>query len=342
MKPLVLLSGGLDSMTCLGIVLRDCPEAVGALTFDYQQKNGPEIKRAEKICQWWGVEWWLRKEIFLGGNDPLKEIPARNVIFLARALELALVRGYDSVVIGAEPDAVYPDSSVAFVERASAMFGTFGVSVSAPVKRLENKQAVLGAALDAGVPLHLAHSSLTSEIDGQCKTSARFLAAIGREFPGMEPSMLLAALALIHRSQSPENVCDISFGIGGSFKTIAALFSLASWQGKRTTFKVYTTGSWGKALAAANQMFFGGKFTFDIETTSDVALLGSNTLSTKSKQAQWGFKQSFCRLPRPHKMPKVSVPVVQGHLRMALESLGYVVANDPDAVRLKTAREDTP
>ena len=340
MNPLVLLSGGLDSMTSLAAVLTPDIERAGALTVDYQQTNGREIRQATQLCEWWGVEWWIRQDKFLGGSDPLREIPARNVIFLARALELALVRGFNSIVIGAEPDAVYSDSSVEFIERVSAAFQTFGVKVIAPVKRLEDKQAVLRMALDRGVPLHIAHSSLTSEIDGRCKTSARFLAALGKEFPAMEPSMLLAALSLIHRSRTSGDPLDLAFGIGGSFKTIAALFTLASLpESANTCFEVYTTGSWGRALEAVSLMFFGGKFKFDIRQTRDVQLLSQNILSTKSEQAQWGYKQAFCRLPRPHKMPSVSVPVVQGHLRDALLSLGYRVTDEPGAVRLKTAIE---
>ena len=47
-KAVVLLSGGLDSTTCLSIALKDGYE-VYPLSFDYGQRNNKELESAKKV-----------------------------------------------------------------------------------------------------------------------------------------------------------------------------------------------------------------------------------------------------------------------------------------------------
>src|ERR1700692_4148198 len=52
-KAIVLLSGGLDSATCLLIALADGFE-VYALSFDYGQRHAVEIERARTLARFYG------------------------------------------------------------------------------------------------------------------------------------------------------------------------------------------------------------------------------------------------------------------------------------------------
>jgi 7-cyano-7-deazaguanine synthase len=53
-RAIVLLSGGLDSSTCLLVAQRDGFE-VHALSFDYGQRHGVELARAQEIARRYGA-----------------------------------------------------------------------------------------------------------------------------------------------------------------------------------------------------------------------------------------------------------------------------------------------
>ena len=57
MKAMVLLSGGIDSATCLGMAV-ECygKENVTALSIFYGQKHEKEIQASEKVAEYYGVE----------------------------------------------------------------------------------------------------------------------------------------------------------------------------------------------------------------------------------------------------------------------------------------------
>ena len=344
MKPIFLLSGGLDSMTALADVLSSgAVEAAGALTIDYGQRNAAEMDKAERLASAWGIETWRRASRLLSDPDPRQEIPGRNTVFLALALETALVRGFDTIVTGSEPEDVYADSSAEFIARASALFEPFGVRVIAPLKRFSSNQEVLRRALDLGVPLHLVHPSLGPSIDGACKTSKRFLAALHREFPGLPAQNLLTALGLIHRSASDGGWSDATYGVGGSTMAVAALFSLASVPADRAAaggpLVVFSPGPWGDALDLVNRVFFSGRVPLAVRQTSEPELLEPrwSALSLGSPAAQWGLKQAFWRLPRPYRVPGVRLDGATEEEAESLRSLGYLV-NEPGGVCLSVRR----
>ena len=57
MKKAVLLSGGIDSSTCLGLALQNCkPGNVLALNMFYGQKHDREMKSARDVAKFYGVE----------------------------------------------------------------------------------------------------------------------------------------------------------------------------------------------------------------------------------------------------------------------------------------------
>lgn len=137
-KPaVVLLSGGLDSATVLAIARAE-GYACHALSFDYGQRHGAELRAAERVAEAIGVI--DRKRIHLGldaiggsaltddsiavpnqlqeGVIPVTYVPARNTVFLAFALGYAEVLNATDIFIGvnAVDYSGYPDCRPAFVE----------------------------------------------------------------------------------------------------------------------------------------------------------------------------------------------------------------------------------
>ena len=137
-KPaVVLLSGGLDSATVLAIARAE-GYACHALSFDYGQRHGAELRAAERVAEAVGVV--DRKRIHLGldaiggsaltddsiavpnqvqeGVIPVTYVPARNTVFLAFALGYAEVLNATDIFIGvnAVDYSGYPDCRPAFIE----------------------------------------------------------------------------------------------------------------------------------------------------------------------------------------------------------------------------------
>src|SRR3954454_25157422 len=52
---IVLLSGGLDSTTCLAIAKHADYRPIYSMAFDYGQRHRHELAAAEKIAKWFGV-----------------------------------------------------------------------------------------------------------------------------------------------------------------------------------------------------------------------------------------------------------------------------------------------
>ena len=148
----VLLSGGMDSATCLAIARRAEPR-VHALTIVYGQRHAREIRSARAIARHFRVRDHVVLRLPLGPlldssltrpekrlpksgprsrRIPSTYVPARNSILLAIALGYAESRGLDSIYIGA--NAVdysgYPDCRPAFFrafERMAAVGTRAGV-----------------------------------------------------------------------------------------------------------------------------------------------------------------------------------------------------------------------
>ena len=139
-KAVVLLSGGLDSSTCLAWAAAhyDCY----ALSFMYGQRSTSELKAAQKLAEKYAVEHRIIN-IDLGniggsaltdhnldmpedGADdgiPSTYVPARNTIFLSYALALAEVKEADAIVIGvnAVDYSGYPDCRPEYIDAFTKM-----------------------------------------------------------------------------------------------------------------------------------------------------------------------------------------------------------------------------
>lgn len=135
-KAVVLLSGGLDSTTCLAIALAQGYECY-TLSFDYGQKHKAELLAAQKISTHFGAASHLTINLNLKNmlssaltsddltvpdyqvhNEiPITYVPARNTIFLSFALGYAESLGAEAVFTGicAVDYSNYPDCRPAFL-----------------------------------------------------------------------------------------------------------------------------------------------------------------------------------------------------------------------------------
>ena len=184
----VLLSGGMDSATCLAIAARS-GTPVHALTVVYGQRHAREIRSARALARRYRVRRHIVVRLPLGallssaltdrtrplparpgtpGSIPPTYVPARNTILLAVALGYAESHRLDTIVIGANAIdySGYPDCRPAFLhafERLARLGtkagieGTVRLRVRAPLLRKSKAEIVrLGERL--GVPWRLTWS----------------------------------------------------------------------------------------------------------------------------------------------------------------------------------------
>lgn len=139
-RAVVLLSGGLDSVTALAVAQRDGFEC-HALSFDYGQRHAVELAAAAEVAAAMGVASHRvatidlrafggsaltddhldvpkdRDDDQMAGDIPITYVPARNTIFLSYALALAEVLGSTDLFIGvnAVDYSGYPDCRPEFI-----------------------------------------------------------------------------------------------------------------------------------------------------------------------------------------------------------------------------------
>lgn len=144
-KAVVLLSGGLDSATCLAIA-RERGFAPVAISFRYGQRHQHELTAAARVAKALGAERHMVADIDLrafGGSAltadiavpkdradgdmasgiPITYVPARNTIFLSFALALAEVEQAGDIYIGvnAVDYSGYPDCRPDFITAFETM-----------------------------------------------------------------------------------------------------------------------------------------------------------------------------------------------------------------------------
>jgi len=193
---IVLLSGGLDSATCLLIAMAEGFE-VYALSFDYGQRHAIELDRARALARFYEVREHRVVRLDLPARDasaltdpnkavprhalgretiPITYVPARNTLFLAHALSWAETIGACVIYIGANAldYSGYPDCRPEFLEAFEkvANLGTrAGVETSsrfevrAPLSSMTKSQIVRRAA-DLGLEFSLTSSCYDPSSEG--------------------------------------------------------------------------------------------------------------------------------------------------------------------------------
>lgn len=135
-----LLSGGLDSVTML-YDLKQQGHNVHCLLFNYGQKHVQELLFAKAHAGRMEVQYTtlnlpqlLGSKLTDGSRDWV--VPARNIILLSHAVNVAVAAGADTVTIGCNKDdeAGFPDCRMAFLQLFNTMLTTaeIGVEVCAP------------------------------------------------------------------------------------------------------------------------------------------------------------------------------------------------------------------
>ena len=196
MKPAVcLVSGGLDSATCLALARRD-GFACYALTFDYGQRHGAELAAAAKIAASLGAMEHLVMPVNLrlfGGSAltadlevpktgptqgiPVTYVPARNTVFLSLALAWAEVLSSSDIFIGvnAVDYSGYPDCRPEFIAAfehlaqlatKTGVEGRTRIRVHTPLVLL-SKAAIIRLGHDLGVDFGLTHSCYDPDAGGR-------------------------------------------------------------------------------------------------------------------------------------------------------------------------------
>jgi 7-cyano-7-deazaguanine synthase len=179
----VLLSGGMDSATCLAMAC--CDFKVHALTFDYGSRHSREMDAARSLAKHFGVgsHRVVKVDLAAIGGSSLTEhsipvrkvespdgigrdipntyVPARNMIFLGMGIALAETVGASRLFIGANAIdySGYPDCRPEFVEafQRAADLGTKAgvegrpIKIEAPLLRM-SKADIVRKGTELGVP----------------------------------------------------------------------------------------------------------------------------------------------------------------------------------------------
>ncbi len=189
-RAVVLLSGGLDSSTCLAVARAEGLE-VHALSVDYGQRHKGELARARRVARALGAHDHRIVKVDLSGfggsaltdraiavpkgrspsrmsrEIPVTYVPARNTVLLALALAHAETVGAEEIFVGvnAIDYSGYPDCRPAFLrafERLARLATKAGVSgrplrIRAPLLRL-SKAGIVKLGTRLGVPFRITQS----------------------------------------------------------------------------------------------------------------------------------------------------------------------------------------
>ena len=196
-RAVVLLSGGLDSTTCLAWA-KGQGFACTTLSLDYGQRQRTELDAARRVARAFGVADHRQVAVDLraiGGSAltsdtpvpkdradaemshdiPVTYVPARNTVFLAIALGLAetldardLVAGMNAIDYSGYPDCrpefVRAFESLAHVGTRAGVEGA-RFTVHTPLMSLD-KARIIGLGLSLGVDYSITHSCYDPAPDG--------------------------------------------------------------------------------------------------------------------------------------------------------------------------------
>lgn len=225
MKALVLLSGGVDSSTCLGLAKEKYGDEVIALCLSYGQKHSREIQSAEAVASFYNVKLLTMDlaKIFAYSDCSLLQgskedipmasyaeqlaakpnsvvstyVPFRNGLFLSTAASIALEHGCEVIYYGPHADDAagnaYPDCSIEFNNAmAQAIYLGSGnqLRIEAPFVN-KHKKDIVAEGLRLGVPYRLTWSCYCGGQKpcgkcGTCIDRAKAFAANGVDDPALE------------------------------------------------------------------------------------------------------------------------------------------------------------
>jgi 7-cyano-7-deazaguanine synthase len=175
-KAVVLVSGGLDSTTCLAIAKKQGFELY-ALTLFYGQRHKVELKAARKVAKAYKVKKHLELEVPLtafggsaltdkkikvlkqrslqemGKGIPSTYVPARNTVFLSLALAWAEALGAQDIFIGVNaldysgypdcrPEFIHAYEKLAKLATKKGVEGKWKLKIHTPLIRMSKAQII--------------------------------------------------------------------------------------------------------------------------------------------------------------------------------------------------------
>lgn len=205
-KAVVMLSGGLDSVTALAMA-RDQGFDCYALSFDYGQRHVAELNAAKRVAEAHGATEHKVLTLDLGAiggsaltddsidvpeeedeGIPVTYVPARNTVFLSLALGWAEVLGARDIFLGvnAVDYSGYPDCRPAFVdafEKLANLATKAGVEgdhfqIHAPLIEMTKAEIIRtghGLGVDYGLTVSCYQADAQGRACGRCD-SCRFRA----------------------------------------------------------------------------------------------------------------------------------------------------------------------
>jgi len=207
MDSVVIVSGGMDSVTLLHYMIKQEKRDPAVMTFEYGQKHSREIECAKAQVALLGIKAHMivdlratqaifgtsalvndditipDMEAVVGDNQPATYVPNRNMLFLAYAVAYAESLKANRVYYGAQAHDLYGywDTTPEFLERLNDVYSLNRkdeVKIEAPFVRY-SKADVLRMGLDLGVDYAQTWSCYAGgEVAcGQCPTCAERLKA---------------------------------------------------------------------------------------------------------------------------------------------------------------------
>lgn len=189
-KAVVLLSGGLDSATCMAVAKNQNFELY-PISFNYHQRHNIELEAAKKIAKYFNVKKHLIIETNMeeiGGSAltdknisvpegvlnhdenivPITYVPARNLIFLSYALAYAETINANHIYIGVNSIdySGYPDCRPEFIQKFQSLAAVATkataaekkeIKIETPLQNLSKKEIIL-LAKKLNAPIEFTHS----------------------------------------------------------------------------------------------------------------------------------------------------------------------------------------
>jgi 7-cyano-7-deazaguanine synthase len=199
-KAVVLVSGGLDSTTCLAIAKKQGFDLY-ALTLFYGQRHKVELEAARRVAKAYRVRKHLELEVPLaafggsaltdqkihvpksrslgemGKGIPPTYVPARNTVFLSLALAWAEAVGAEHIFIGVNaldysgypdcrPEFIHAFEKLAKLATKKGVEGKWKLKIHTPLIRM-GKAQIIRAGLKLGVDFGLTHSYYDPKPNGR-------------------------------------------------------------------------------------------------------------------------------------------------------------------------------
>ena len=193
-KAIVLVSGGLDSATCLAIAQAE-GYACYALSFDYGQRSASELNAAARLSETAGVVAHKTLPIDMGAiggsaltdrsiavpeeetvGIPVTYVPARNTVFLSYALAWAEVVEAEAIFIGvnALDYSGYPDCRPEYIDAFQSLInlatkaGVEGKNIVLRTPLIDlTKAEIIGVGLKLGVNYAATVSCYQADAEGR-------------------------------------------------------------------------------------------------------------------------------------------------------------------------------